>query len=530
MCAPGALRRSYIGYRLSMFAPSKQLLPKPVSRLLSINKHLTMAPVQDKIAKHYDYLVIGGGSGGVASARRAASYGAKVLLIEGKYKQLGGTCVNVGCVPKKVMWYASDLASKRGHLKAYGFAGGDGHVKYGDFDWSLIKSKRDAYVKRLNGIYERNLEKENVEYVYGFASFANSNGDVEVTLSADQEVPFLSKSFKKDEKLLFSADKVLIATGGQPIIPPSVEGSELGINSDGFFELEKQPKSVAIVGVGYIGVEFAGVFLSLGTETHLVARGDTVLRAFDDIIQTTVTDTYVNKLGVNVIKNSGSVTKVEKAGDKKKVYLGNGDVLEVDVLIWTVGRKALTNMGLEKVDVKTQENGSVIADDYQQTSNPKIYSLGDVVGKIELTPVAIAAGRRLSNRLFSGQEVYANDKLDYSNVPSVVFSHPEAGSIGLSTKQAVEKYGKDNLKIYNSKFNAMYYAMMDSDDDKVPCVYRLICAGPEEKVVGLHIVGDSSSEILQGFGVAIKMGATKKDFDNCVAIHPTSAEELVTLR
>lgn len=489
-----------------------------------------MAPVQDTIAKHYDYLVIGGGSGGVASARRAASYGAKVLLVEGKYKKLGGTCVNVGCVPKKVMWYASDLAHKKTQLKAYGLSKEEHEVKFGDFDWSLIKGKRDAYVERLNGIYEKNLERENVEYIYGFATFANENGDVEVVLSADQEVPFLSQSFKKDEKLTFSADKVLIATGGAPVVPPSVEGAELGITSDGFFELEKQPKSVAIVGVGYIGVELAGVFSSLGTETHLVARGDTVLRAFDDIIQNSITDIYVNKLGINVVKNSGSVSKVEKAGDKKKVFLGNGDVLEVDELIWTVGRKGLYQIGLEKVGVQIDKKGNIEVDEYQQTANPKILSLGDVVGNVELTPVAIAAGRKLSNRLFSGQDVFAKDKLDYGNVPSVVFSHPEAGSIGLTTKQAIEKYGEDQVKIYNSKFNAMYYAMMDSDEEKIPTVYRLICAGPEEKVVGLHLVGDSSAEILQGFGVAVKMGATKADFDSCVAIHPTSAEELVTLR
>ncbi|SGZ53070.1 CIC11C00000004444 [Sungouiella intermedia] len=489
-----------------------------------------MAPVQDSIAKHYDYLVIGGGSGGVASARRAASYGAKVLLVEGQYKKLGGTCVNVGCVPKKVMWYASDMAHKKKQLKAYGLSDEELDVKFGDFDWSSIKQKRDAYVKRLNGIYERNLEKEKVEYLYGYASFANENGDVEVVLSEDQEVPFLSGSFKKNEKLTFSADKVLIATGGEPVVPPKVEGSELGITSDGFFGLEKQPKSVAIVGVGYIGVELAGVFSSLGTETHLVARGETVLRAFDEIIQNSITDIYINKLGINVIKNSGSVSKVEKAGDKKKVFLGNGDVLEVDELIWTVGRKGLNRIGLDKVGVKLDAKGNVEVDSYQQTSNPKVFSLGDVVGNVELTPVAIAAGRKLSNRLFSGQEAFAQDKLDYSNVPSVVFSHPEAGSIGLTTKQAIEKYGESEIKIYNSKFNAMFYAMMDSDDEKIPCVYRLICAGPEEKVVGLHIVGDSSAEILQGFGVAVKMGATKKDFDSCVAIHPTSAEELVTLR
>lgn len=486
-----------------------------------------MAPTS--VTKHYDYLVIGGGSGGVASARRAASYGAKVLLVEANYKKLGGTCVNVGCVPKKVMWYAADMAHKKEQLQAYGLADLKQKVEFGDFDWATIKTKRDAYVKRLNGIYERNLERENVEYVYGFAQFVDALGNVEVTLSADQEVPFLSKTLSKNEKLLFSADKVLVATGGQPVIP-KVDGAELGINSDGFFELEKQPRSVAVVGAGYIGVEFAGVFRSLGSETHLVIRGDTVLRKFDEIIQNSITDHYVNKLGVNVIKQSGSVSKIEKAGDLKRVHLGNGEVLEVEEVIWTVGRKSLSSLGLEHVGVKTNLRGQIEVDEYQVSSNPKIFSLGDVIGAVELTPVAIAAGRKLSNRLFSGDKKFANDKLDYTNIPSVVFSHPEAGSIGLSTHEAIEKYGKDNIKLYNSKFNPMSYAMLENDDEKVPSVYRIVCAGPEEKVVGLHLVGDSSAEMLQGFGVAIKMGATKADFDNCVAIHPTSAEELVTMR
>lgn len=514
-----------------MFAQTKQLLRNTsLHRLVSINKHLTMAPAQAPISKHYDYLVIGGGSGGVASARRAASYGKKVLLIEGQYKKLGGTCVNVGCVPKKVMWYAADVAHKKEHLKAYGLASEETKIQHGDFNWGLIKGKRDAYVSRLNGIYERNLERENVEYLYGWALFANENGDVEVTISEDQQLAFLEKSVKKHEKLLFSADNILIATGGQAIVPPSVEGAELGLTSDGFFGLNEQPKSVAVVGAGYIGVELAGVFQSLGSKTHLVIRGETVLRSFDEIIQNTITDHYSTKLGVNVIKKSGSVTKVEKVGDLKRVTLGNGEVLEVEELIWTVGRKSLANLGLEKVGVKTNGHGQIVADEYQQTNIPKIFSLGDVVGKVELTPVAIAAGRKLSNRLFSGQEVFAQDKLDYSNVPSVVFSHPEAGSIGLTTKEAIEQFGQDNVKLYNSKFTPMYYAMLESDEEKAPCVYRIVCAGAEEKVVGLHIVGDSSAEILQGFGVAIKMGATKADFDNCVAIHPTSAEELVTMR
>ncbi|KAK6456876.1 glutathione reductase [Scheffersomyces xylosifermentans] len=490
-----------------------------------------MAP----ISKTYDYLVIGGGSGGVSSARRAAKYGAKVLLIESKFNKMGGTCVNVGCVPKKLMWHTADLAHRKSHLKSYGLSKSasahDDEIKYGDFNWSLIKEKRDAYVNRLNGIYETNLKREGVDYLFGHAKFTNSDGDVEVTLTGDQEIKFVEegKTFKKDEKLVFSAKNVLIATGGAPIVPPAIPGAELGITSDGFFELKEQPKSVVVVGAGYIGVELSGVFNGLGTETHFVIRGDTVLRAFDEIIQNTITEHYTEKLGIKLHKQSGGVVKVEKTSDgQKKVTLGNGTVLVADELLWTVGRKSLIDLGLEKVGVELNEKKQISVDEFQRTANPKIFSLGDVIGKVELTPVAIAAGRRLSNRLF-GPEIYAQQKLDYNNIPSVVFSHPEAGSIGLSTKEAKAKFGEENVKIYNSKFTNMYYGLVDEPELKSPTVYRIVCTGPEEKVVGLHIVGDSSSEILQGFGVAIKMGATKADFDNCVAIHPTAAEEIVTM-
>lgn len=482
---------------------------------MSINKITkniinTMAPI---IKKHYDYIVIGGGSGGVASSRRAASYGAKTLIIEGK--RLGGTCVNVGCVPKKVMWNASDLATRVLEANEYGLFQQFPLTKENlTFNWEQFKGKRDAYVKRLNGIYERNLTKEGVDIVMGWAKF-NKDGNIEVT-NPDNTID------------VYSGDKVLIATGGQPIFPYNIPGYEHGISSDGFFELEKQPKKVVVVGAGYIGIELAGVFHGLGTDAHLVIRGETVLRKFDESIQHTITDHYV-KEGINVHKTS-KVTKVTKDATTKKltVEINDGaEILEdVDTLIWTIGRRSLLGLGLDNVGVKLNDHEQVIVDEYQNSNVENIYSLGDVVGNVELTPVAIAAGRKLSNRLF-GPEEFKNDKLDYTNVPSVVFSHPEAGSIGLTESQAVTKYGAENLKIYNTQFVGMYYAMLT---EKSPIRYKLICAGPDEKVVGLHLVGDDSAEMLQGFGVAIKMGATKKDFDNCIAIHPTSAEELVTLR
>ncbi|KAG7851215.1 hypothetical protein KL941_000884 [Ogataea angusta] len=459
---------------------------------------------------HYQYLVIGGGSGGVASARRAAKHGASTLLIESK--QMGGTCVNVGCVPKKVMWYASDMAAKIRLAKDYGFEGVDASLA-DSFNWAGFKAKRDAYIKRLNGIYERNLTKEGVDYLFGFARFTD-DGKVEVVHNQD-----------KSKVSTFTADHILIATGGTPVFPSKIPGYELGISSDGFFELETQPKRVAVVGAGYIGVELAGVFNGLGSETHLIIRGDTVLRKFDTIIQNTVTDHYV-KEGIHVHKQS-QVTKIEKLEDgSKKVTLNDESSIVVDELVWTIGRKSLINLDVHKIGLKLNSKDQVIVNEYQETNVKNVYSLGDVVGKVELTPVAIATGRKLSNRLF-GPEVFRTQKQDFANVPSVIFSHPEAGSIGLSEKDAIEKYGEDDIKVYQSKFTSMFYAM---SEHKSPTAYKLVCVKSQnEKVVGLHIVGDASSEILQGFGVAIKMGATKANFDDCVAIHPTSAEELVTM-
>lgn len=419
------------------------------------------------------------------------------------------------CVPKKVTYNAAALAEAIHDSKAYGFS----VEEKAPFDWSTFKTKRDAYIKRLNGIYERNLNNDKVDYVHGWARLTSKN-QAEVTLD-------------DNSKVLINAKKILVAVGGKPTIPPEIPGSEYGTNSDGFFDISTQPKKVAIVGAGYIAVEFAGMFNALGTETHLFIRHDTFLRNFDPMIQESVTKEY-ERLGVKLHKRS-QASKVEKDSNGKltvtyKDDQGNESVVsDVDNLIWAIGRTPETKgIGLEEAGVKLSEKGYIKVDEYQNTDVDNIYALGDVTGEVELTPVAIAAGRRLAHRLFGGPE-YANLKLDYSNIPSVVFSHPEVGSIGLTEPQAIEKYGKDNIKVYKTSFTAMYYAMMEPEQ-KGPTNYKLIVTGPEEKVVGLHIMGLGSGEMLQGFGVAVKMGATKADFDSCVAIHPTSAEELVTLK
>ncbi|PRT54351.1 Glutathione reductase [Wickerhamiella sorbophila] len=461
-------------------------------------------------ATHYQYLVIGGGSGGVSSARRAASYGAKTLLIEGKY--LGGTCVNVGCVPKKVMWNAGDMASKlQIAAKGYNFdLSSSMPIK---FDWASFKVKRDAYVARLRQIYANNLEKEKVDYVEGWAELVDKH-TVRVKLNAGGEA-------------VYTADRILIATGGAPIMPTNIPGAELGVTSDGFFEIATYPKAIAVVGAGYIGVEISGLLNALGVESHLIIRGDTVLRKFDDMIQQEVTNAYV-KHGVKVHKGS-NVQKIEKAANGRlTVHYGNdkeSTAIEVDHLIWALGRHPLSkDMNLTEVGIELDSRGKVVTDEYQNTSVPNIFSVGDMSEKVELTPVAVAAGRKLSDRLFNNKP---KSKLSYENIPSVVFSHPEAGTIGLTEKQAREKF--DKVKVYQSKFINMFYAPCEQED-KDYTVYKLIVEGDNERVVGLHLFGDASSEILQGFGVAVKMGATKADFDSCVAIHPTAAEEIVTLR
>lgn len=460
--------------------------------------------------KECDYLVIGIGSGGIASGRRAAKHGAKVIAIESA--RYGGTCVNVGCVPKKVTWNAAAIADTFRDARAYGFQLGELPA----FDWSYFKQKRDAYVKRLNGIYENNLNKDQIEHLRGRAKFVAAN-EVEVALHDGglQRV---------------RAKHILIATGGRPKLP-DIPGAELCISSDGFFDLEKQPKSIATSGAGYIGVEMTGMLHALGTKTHFFIRGHKLLRSFDPMVQDAVTKEY-ERQGIHLYKSS-QIIKVEDIGNglKRVTYQETESkresTVEVEEVLFATGRvPEIEDLAIKDLGIKLNDKNHIVTDDFQNTSVPNIYAIGDVCDRgFELTPVAIAAGRRLSDRLFNGQ---TNSKLDYTNIPSVVFAHPEIGSVGLTEPQARKQFGDKAIKIYKAEFTGMYYAMMEPEH-KGPTSYKIVCAGEEEKVVGLHILGQGSSEILQGFGVAIKMGATKKDFDNCVAIHPVSAEELVTM-
>ena len=396
------------------------------------------------------------------------------------------------------------------------------------FNFAEFKRKRDENIKGLNAAYERNWNREKIDLVKGTATF-KSQQEIEVAIQGGENV-------------LYSAPHILIATGGYPVLPKGIPGSDLGITSDGFFEIEDLPKKMAFVGAGYIAVELAGVMNAIGVETHMFIRGNTFLRNFDPMVQETLTQRYIDA-GVIIHKNHKGFKEVvrlrEGKGEEKLLKLiGNdGQESEVNELLWAIGRAPeIEKLDPAKIGVKQGPKGHIVVDEYQNTNIDGVYALGDVTGQAELTPVAIAAGRALSNRLFgthhpSGGPHFSTAKLDYSNIPTVVFAHPEVGTIGMTEPGAVSKFGKENIKVYHTKFTPMFYTFHPAEEKKLqPTEYKLICEGPEEKIVGMHILGAGSSEMMQGFGVAVKMGARKRDFDACVAIHPTSAEELVTMK
>jgi glutathione reductase (NADPH) len=450
------------------------------------------------MARHYDYIAIGGGSGGIASVNRAALYGKKCALIEAK--ALGGTCVNVGCVPKKVMWHAAQIAEAI-HLYGpdYGF---DATVNR--FDWATLVRNRSAYIERIHTSYQSGLDKNKVDVIAGFARFVDAH-----TIEVGQQ--------------RFTADHILIATGCHPS-RPDIPGAEYGIDSDGFFQLSELPKRTAVVGAGYIAVELAGVLNALGSETHLFIRQDAPLRSFDPLLSGTLVE-VMEAEGPTLHRRSVPKAVIKNADGSLTLQLENGNSHTVDCLVWAIGREPETAaLGLDQAGIALNERGYVKVDKYQNTNVAGIYAVGDVTGQVELTPVAVAAGRRLSERLFNGK---ADEHLDYENIPTVVFSHPPIGTVGLSESQARAQYGDAEVKVYQSSFTAMYTAVTQH---RQPARMKLVCAGKEERIVGIHGIGFGMDEILQGFAVALKMGATKRDFDNTVAIHPSAAEEFVTMR
>eukprot|EP00551_Chaetoceros_affinis_P012130 CAMPEP_0203663150 /NCGR_PEP_ID=MMETSP0090-20130426/850_1 /ASSEMBLY_ACC=CAM_ASM_001088 /TAXON_ID=426623 /ORGANISM="Chaetoceros affinis, Strain CCMP159" /LENGTH=536 /DNA_ID=CAMNT_0050526023 /DNA_START=71 /DNA_END=1681 /DNA_ORIENTATION=- len=508
----------------------------------------TKSTKKSSSSSDYDLIVIGGGSGGISSAKRAATlYNAKVAVIE--QSRLGGTCVNVGCVPKKVLYNTASIAHTISHdAKYYGFDSDASSHCASTFDFTSLKRARDAYVTKLNGIYERGLLNAGVEYIQGRAKFVDDTTVQVMSVDADDESKEIAAAPTPIRTL--TAEHIIIATGGRPLMPDGDGIREHCINSDGFFDLETLPDVAVVVGAGYIAVELAGVLNSLmncrkhgsdgdgGGEVHLVLRYDNALRNFDEIVMNGLDEEMV-RAGIHIHRNTGGVAKVELDASnpsKKNVHTVSGQMIpNVDVVLMATSR--IPNVdGLQLTENTSVQlnpkNGTVQVDEWQNTSSPSIYAIGDVCGKVLLTPMAIAAGRRLADRLFGTVEMtMAHSKADYDNVPTVVFSHPPIGTIGLTESEAVSKYGSDNIKVYRSTFSNLFYGVFINVDtaDKPKTKMKLICAGPNEVVVGLHCIGMSVDEIVQGFGVAMKMGATKADFDSCVAIHPTAAEELVTM-
>jgi glutathione reductase (NADPH) len=445
--------------------------------------------------KPYDFLVLGGGSGGIAAARRAAQHGARVALVEPG--RLGGTCVNQGCVPKKIMWHAAQLAHAVEDAAGYGF-----DLKLQAHDWPRLKAARENYIRRLNDIYLRNLEKDGVEIITGSGRLLDAK-TVEVA----------------GRKL--QAAHVLIATGGRPE-QPQIPGAELGIDSDGFFALDHCPQRVAVVGSGYIAVELAGMLRALGAQVSLVVRGPRLLRPFDAMLGDALLEA-MHAQGIEVLLDT-RLQSLRAAKDEVLAQTQEGREHAFNTLIWAIGRQPNTeNLGLAAAGVRMDKDGFITTDAFQNCSTPGVYAVGDVTGRAALTPVAIAAGRRLADRLFGGQP---ERRLEYGLIPTVVFSHPPIGTVGLSESDARAQYG-DAVKVYTSRFNALYYGVLEH---KTPSHMKLVVTGPEEKIVGCHVIGQGADELLQGFAVAIHMGASKRDFDDTIAIHPTSAEELVTMR
>jgi glutathione reductase (NADPH) len=445
--------------------------------------------------RHYDLIAIGGGSGGLAVAEKATEFGRKVAIIEAH--RIGGTCVNNGCVPKKVMWYAANLSHAVVDGEGYGIP-----VKQGKTDWQKLISGRDRYIEKINDYWNRHIAQSGIDQIQGYASFVDAR-----TVQVNGQH--------------YMADHIVIATGGQPIVP-SVPGAELGMTSDGFFTLTEQPERVAVIGGGYIGVEMSAVLNGLGSDVTIFALEDRLMEQFDPMIST-VLKGEMHRQGIRVRTGFG-VTALSRNDDGISVVSGYETLDGFDAVLWAVGRRPNTkNLNLNAAGVEMLRNGVIPADDFQNTNISGIYAIGDIAGRVPLTPVAIAAGRRLAERLF-GNRPYS--KVDYANVPSVVFSHPPIATVGMTENEARERYAND-VRVYRSEFTPMRHSL--SPHGSISAM-KLVCVGKEQRVVGIHIIGDNADEMLQGFAVAVKMGATKADFDSTIAIHPTSAEELVTMK
>ena len=442
----------------------------------------------------YDLFVIGAGSGGVRASRMAAGFGAKVAVAEDRY--MGGTCVNVGCVPKKLYVYASEFSHAFEDAKGFGW-----NTTQPKFDWATLRDNKKDEIARLNGIYDGMLDGAGVTVINGRARFVDAH-TVEV---AGQR---------------YTAERILIATGGWPYIP-DIPGKEHAVSSNEIFDLENFPKRVVVVGGGYIAVEFAGIFNGLGADTTQIYRGPLFLRGFDEDVRQFAAE-EIAKAGVKLKFNS-NISAIEKQADGSLVAtLEDGNTIHCDAILYATGRKPhLQNLGFENVNVALNDNGTIKVNKHFQTSETSIYALGDVTGGMELTPVALAEGMALAKFLYNNEPC----EVDYSNIATAVFCQPNIGTCGLSEEQAKSQYG--DIKVYESNFRALKHTIGGRQERTY---MKLIADSTSDKVVGVHMVGEHAGEIIQGIAIAIKAGATKAQFDATIGIHPTAAEEFVTMR
>ncbi|GHA10059.1 glutathione-disulfide reductase [Arenicella chitinivorans] len=444
--------------------------------------------------KQYDLVVIGGGSGGVRAARIAAGHGAKVAICE-EYRY-GGTCVIRGCVPKKLMVYAAHFAEDFEDSRTYGW-----DTRVNGFDWPTLITNKDQEIDRLNGIYEKLLTNAGVEMFHGSASLVDAH-----TVSIN------------DQSL--RADKILIATGGTPFLPP-IPGVELAITSNEVFHLEEQPNTAIVIGGGYIAVEFAGIFNGLGTDTTLVYRGPQILRGFDDAVRTHLAD-EITKKGINLRLNE-HVERIELVDDGRKlVTYANGDRIAVDCVLFATGRSPNTaNLNLVSAGVELGTSGQILVDEHSKTNVDSIYAVGDVTDRIALTPVATMEGHAFADTVFGDKPRLA----DHNLVPSAVFSQPSVATVGYTEQDARAEF--EHVDTYTSSFRSLKHTLTDNTER---VLMKLVVDAASDKVIGAHMVGPEAAEIMQGIAIAIKAGARKADFDATVGIHPSMAEEFCTMR
>ncbi|MGA9421939.1 MAG: glutathione-disulfide reductase [Rhodanobacteraceae bacterium] len=447
-------------------------------------------------ATSHDLIVLGAGSGGLATAFRAARHGAKVALLEPG--ALGGTCVNLGCVPKKAMWLAAELADQQQLAREVGFA-----ASPGAFDWPAFVKRRQQYIANIHASYRDRIASHGIDLIEAAGRFSDAH-----TIVAD------AREFKSNH--------ILIATGSRPR-RPDLPGCELGIDSDGFFALEHRPQSIAVVGGSYIAVELAGVLHALGARVRLFVRSRQLLRSFDQELAGALCDA-MSARGIELVFGCQPLAATHEDDDKYALHFGADDVARgFDTLIWATGRAPNSEaLDLEVAGIERDSSGNIVTDEWQDTNLEGVHAVGDVTGRIALTPVAIAAGRHLADRLFGGR---AQARLDYTNIPTVIFSHPPFATVGLSEAQAAAEHG-DAVSIHRARFRPMLTALAGREERSL---MKLVCVGDEQRVIGIHMLGPGVDEMLQGFAVAIRMGVRKADLDATVAIHPTSAEELVLM-